>query len=99
LNLVNALRTRAYAGTTSGNITATDLTLDFILDERARELYGECYRRTDLIRYGRFSTSTYVWPWKGGVKEGKSTDSFYNLFPIPSTDLSANTNLQQNPGY
>ena len=98
LNVVNKVRTRAY-GDTGGNITSNELTLDFILDERARELYWEGYRRTDLIRYGRFSASTYLWPWKGGVADGISTSAIYDLFPIPSSDVSANANLLQNTGY
>jgi hypothetical protein len=98
LAYVNALRERAY-GDQGGDITMTDLTLPFILDERGRELYWECQRRTDLIRFNEFSQSTYVWPWKGGVKGGISTASFYNLYPIPSSDVSANPNLKQNPGY
>jgi len=98
LGYVNALRTRAY-GSTSGNITSTDLTLDFILDERSRELFWEGHRRTDLIRFGKFSSGTYVWPWKGQVAEGKTTDSHLDLFPIPSNDLGANPTLKQNPGY
>lgn len=95
---INALRERAY-GDASGNITGADLTLDFILDERARELFWECHRRTDLIRFGKFADSDYVWPWKGGVKEGVSTDAKYNVFPIPSSDLGANPTLKQNDGY
>ncbi|MCX6285979.1 MAG: RagB/SusD family nutrient uptake outer membrane protein [Bacteroidetes bacterium] len=98
LDYVNALRERAY-GDQAGNITLSELNLDFILDERGRELYWECQRRTDLIRYGRFSTGNYLWPWKGGVKNGISTLPFYNIFPIPSSDVSANPNLKQNPGY
>jgi hypothetical protein len=99
LNYVNLVIARGHGNNTGANITADQLTLDFILDERARELFWEGYRRTDLIRYERFSASTYVWPWKGGVKEGLSTQSFYNLFPIPASDLSANYNLNQNFGY
>jgi len=98
LTYVNDLRTRAY-GDAGGNITQSDLNLQFILDERGRELYWECVRRTDLIRYGKFSTSDYVWAWKGNVADGISTASFYDLFPIPSSDVSANPNLVQNPGY
>ncbi len=98
LNYVNAIRERAY-GDQAGNITASQLNLPFIIDERGRELYWECVRRTDLIRFSEFSTSTYVWPWKGGVKNGISTQSFYNIFPIPSSDVSANPNLKQNIGY
>jgi hypothetical protein len=98
LGYVNALRTRAY-GNASGNIASGALTLDFILDERSRELYGETHRRTDLIRFGKFSTSTYLWPWKGGIAAGASTDSHLDIFPIPSTDMGANPNLVQNLGY
>lgn len=99
LNLVNQLRTRAYAGSTAGNITQPALTLDFILNERGRELYYEAFRRTDLVRFGKFTTNAYLWAWKGGVKAGTSADNKYNLFPLPSTDLSSNPNLVQNPGY
>lgn len=95
---INALRTRAYTNAT-GNITAGQLTLDFILDERARELYWEGFRRTDLIRYNRFTEGTYLWPWKGGVAGGTGVAPFRNLYPIPSRDINSNTNLVQNPGY
>ncbi len=98
LGYVNALRTRAY-GNTNGNITSAQMTLDFILDERARELYWEGYRRTDLIRYAKFTGSAYLWPWKGKVAAGASTETFRDLYPIPSNDLGANPTLKQNPGY
>jgi starch-binding outer membrane protein, SusD/RagB family len=96
LTYFNNLRTRAY-GNVTGNVTG--LSLDLILDERARELYWEGHRRTDLVRYGRFTTDTYLWPWKGGVKTGKSVETFKNLFPLPSADVTANPNLTQNLGY
>ena len=98
LNYINALRTRAY-GNNSGNITVGQLTTDFVLDERGRELYYETFRRTDLIRYGKFTTSAYLWAWKGGVEAGTAVADKYNVFPIPSTDLSSNPNLKQNSGY
>ncbi len=98
LNLINDLRERAYRNTT-GNINDSQMTLDFILDERARELYWEGHRRTDLIRFNMFTGGEYLWPWKGLVKEGTATASFRNLFPIPAADLSANPTLEQNPGY
>ena len=98
LGYVNMVRERAYGGS-GGNIAEADLTLDFILDERARELYWECHRRTDLIRFGKFSNTTYLWPWKGGVAEGASVAETFDVFPIPSSDLGANPNLTQNPGY
>ena len=98
LNLVNMVRERAY-GDASGNITSGQLTLDFILDERARELYWEGHRRTDLIRYGKFTGDAYLWPWKGNVRDGAGSAAYRDLFPIPSADLGANPTLTQNPGY
>lgn len=98
VNYINSLRERAY-GNSYGNITSSDLSPDFIIDERARELYWEGYRRTDLIRFGRLTGDTYLWPWKGGVAEGVSVQDYLNLYPIPNTDLNANTNLVQNTGY
>ncbi len=98
LNYINLLRERAF-GNATGNITAGQLTTDFVLDERGRELYYEAFRRTDLIRYGKFTTSAYLWAWKGGVETGTAVADKYNIFPLPSTDLTSNPNLQQNPGY
>ncbi|MFM2360088.1 MAG: hypothetical protein RLY16_2081 [Bacteroidota bacterium] len=95
---INRLRERAFNNTT-GNINSSELTLDFILDERARELYWEGHRRTDLVRYGRFTTADYLWPWKGGVASGSAVQSYRNLYPLPNADMNANTNLVQNPGY
>ncbi|MBI5915725.1 MAG: RagB/SusD family nutrient uptake outer membrane protein, partial [Bacteroidetes bacterium] len=94
LGYINALRERAYGGT-SGNISAGDLTLNFILDERVRELLWEGHRRTDLVRFGKFSDTDYLWPWKGGVPEGASVTDCYDVYPIPSQDRGANPNLQQ----
>ncbi|MEJ2881883.1 RagB/SusD family nutrient uptake outer membrane protein [Pedobacter sp. GR22-6] len=99
LGYINSLRTRAYNGSTAGNVGSTALSLDFILDERGRELYYEAVRRTDLIRFGKFTTSAYLWAWKGGVKAGASVANKYNIFPLPPSDLSANPNLIQNTGY
>ena len=92
---VNELRTRANAATVSQG----DLTLDFILDERSRELSWECHRRQDLIRFGKFTGGSYLWQWKGNSKDGVSTSAHLNLFPIPERAKLANPTLQQNPGY
>ncbi|SHN28686.1 RagB/SusD family nutrient uptake outer membrane protein [Mucilaginibacter sp. OK098] len=99
LSYINTLRKRAYSGSTSGNITQGQLTTDFILDERARELFWEGFRRTDLIRYGKFTGGTYLWPFKGGVKNGTSVPDFRNLYAIPDQDRAVNPNLKQNAGY
>lgn len=95
LDYVNMVRNRSNAGA----VTQAQLTLDFILDERARELNLEGHRRTDLIRFGKFTGSSYIWPWKGGVQNGTSIPATYNLFPIPASALQANPNLTQNPGF
>ena len=98
LNLVNQVRLRAYNNDESGKISDADLTLDFILDERGRELYLESIRRTDLVRFGKFTSDSYIWQWKGGVLDGRSVNERYNIYPIPDTDLTANPNLS-NPLY
>ncbi|RYY35132.1 MAG: RagB/SusD family nutrient uptake outer membrane protein [Sphingobacteriaceae bacterium] len=98
LTYFNALRARAY-GNTFGNISAGNLTLDMIIDERGRELYWEGFRRTDLVRFGRYTSGSYLWPYKGGVIGGRGMEDFRNIFPIPSADVIANPNLVQNPGY
>ena len=104
LGYVNEVRMRAYmsddygSNAVSGKIADGDLTLDFILDERQRELASECVRRTDLIRYGRF-TKGYNWDWKNGERLGGDVDDKYNLFPIPESELTNNPTLEQNDGY
>ncbi len=98
LTYMNLIRERAY-GNTSGNITADNFNLQFILDERGRELMWEGFRRTDLVRYGLFTSASYVWPFKGGVKGGTGVADFRNLYPIPDADRAVNPNLKQNTGY
>ncbi|MCH3995251.1 MAG: RagB/SusD family nutrient uptake outer membrane protein [Prevotella sp.] len=98
---INMLRERGY-GDKDHDINANWLKANNfrnILNERARELYWEGMRRTDLIRFGLYTSSSYVWPDKGGVITGIGVDDKYNLFPIPQTDLSVNKNLTQNEGY
>jgi starch-binding outer membrane protein, SusD/RagB family len=98
LAYVNALRERAF-GDASADITDADLTLQFILDERGRELLWEAHRRTDLVRYRLFTGGDYLWAWKGGAADGVATETFRDLYPLPASELSANPNLVQNPGY
>lgn len=90
---INDLRSRAKAS------PVTTIDLNFILDERSRELSWEGLRRTDLIRYGLYAGSTYVWQWKGNIPEGGTVEEKRNLLPIPSVDLIVNPNLTQNSGY
>ena len=99
LAYVNLVRSRAYNGSAAGNVGASSLNLNFILDERARELYFEGHRRTDLIRFGKFTGGSYIWAYKGNTPNGSPTASFRNIFPIPTSALAANPILTQNRGY
>lgn len=108
LNLINEIRTRAYMSDgyaqtgiksdVSGKIVAQELTLDFLLAERQREMASELIRRTDLIRFNKF-TANNDWDWKGGTRLGKSIDQIYTLFPIPDSEMTNNPKLKQNKGY
>ncbi|MBT9395413.1 RagB/SusD family nutrient uptake outer membrane protein [Hymenobacter sp. NST-14] len=86
LSLVNQVRTRAQVP------AFTALTLDMLFEERSREMAWEGWRRTDLIRFGKWEAV-----WGQGLKT--NAEPHRRLFPIPATELTLNTNLQQNPGY
>lgn len=73
--------------------------LDELLLERGRELLWESVRRTDLIRFNKFTSGAYTWAFKGGQKDGTALPEHLNLYPLPISDLIANPNLVQNPGY
>ncbi|HEY4335283.1 MAG TPA: RagB/SusD family nutrient uptake outer membrane protein, partial [Puia sp.] len=85
--LMNLVRSRVGA-----KLAADPLTVDSILPERAREFAWECWRRNDLIRFGQFENG-----W--GFKAPGAADATRQLFPVPTTELSTNQNLTQNPGY
>ncbi|RZS92550.1 RagB/SusD family nutrient uptake outer membrane protein [Aquimarina brevivitae] len=97
-NYVNLLRERAF-GDTSANITETDLTMDFLIDERARELHWESHRRQDLIRFGLYSGGQYLWAYKGGPQNGSSISENLEVYPVPEQSRATNRNLGQNTGY
>ena len=93
---VKAVQERAHKSTSS--LTSVDL--DYLCNEWSREFGFEGRRRMDLIRFGKYGgQSTYKWEWMGGVESGSAFDSHLNIFPIPNSDLNANGNLKQNPGY
>ena len=85
--LVNLVRKRVGA-----MLTADPLTVDSILPERAREFAWEGWRRNDLIRFGQFENA-----W--GFKSANAADASHQIFPVPTTELSTNQKLTQNPGY
>lgn len=92
VDLVNRVRTRAFDNDPSPYTVAT-LTLETLLKERGWELYNECMRRTDLIRFKKFVRG----PWEFANRSAESDTR--NVFPIPQSAISSNTNLTQNPGY
>jgi hypothetical protein len=84
----------------AGVAPPSEITPDFLLAERARELYWEAHRRTDLIRLGAYHTDSYLWPYKGGdTYSGASFPAYRCIFPLPPTELATNKALVQNPGY
>jgi hypothetical protein len=85
LSLVNSVRSNR---TTSP--AWTTVTLDDLYAERAREFTWECWRRNDMIRFGKYET-TY------GFKT--NTDTYRRIFPIPTAAMNTNPKLVQNPGY
>ena len=93
---INVIRNRAKATP----ITAGDVTIDLILDERARELYGEEFRFNTLIRMGKLVE--YLMKYNGTVKyKGYVLPDYLNKMPIPHSEIEANKGavLEQNPGY
>jgi len=78
----------------------SSITLDWLLEERARELMLEGHRRTDLIRYGYYTSASFPWPYKNGVQDGRvSIPEYRTIFPIIESDLNANSKLVQNDKY
>ena len=90
---INALRSRAKATP----ITAADVTLDFILDERSRELLTEEHRRYTLTRTKTWFARTK----KYNINAGSVIALRDTILPIPQTVIDANLTkpMPQNPGY
>lgn len=99
LKYINELRERAYTDKNAAPITEGELTLSFLLDEKAREFFFEAQRRTDLVRYKLLTGGDYIWTWKGNIQAGRSVDTTFDIYPLPSDEVGSNTNLKQNPGY
>lgn len=90
---LNVIRARAK----TFPITAADVSIDFLLDERMRELYGEEFRMVTLTRMGKL----YDRVKKYNEKSGLSIETYHNLWPIPFSEINRNVSakLEQNPGY
>ena len=90
---INVVRNRAHAK----DIVAEDVTIDYILDERAREMVYEEFRRITLGRLGKYVERTR----KCNEYNGLQMEDYHELFPIPYSVIEANKNavLEQNPGY
>lgn len=89
--LINTVRKRNFEGGIDPDPVPDNFDIYRLADEHLIEFLGEMHRRTDLIRWGLFTTEEW---WCH-----KPTDPTKKKFPIPSKALSANLLLEQNPGY
>lgn len=105
---VNTVRRRSIADTSLSDVTGWNIADKpgavggkNILDERGRELYAEGFRRSDLVRFHKFTGKAYAWEWKGGAILGQQAniEEYRNLYPLPLSEVTANHNLKQNEGY
>ena len=81
--------------------TAKATTVDdqTLIDEWCREFYMEGRRRSDLVRFGLFTGSKYLWSFKGGAENGAGIPAYYDVYPIPDNEIKNNPNMNQNPKY
>ena len=78
---------------------ATGVDDQTLIDEWCREFYMEGRRRSDLVRFGLFTGSKYLWSFKGGVPNGAGIESHFDIYPIPGNETKNNPNMTQNPKY
>ena len=81
------------------DLKATSVDEQTLIDEWCREFYMEGRRRSDLVRFGLFTGSKYLWSFKGGVEKGAGTPAYYDIYPIPYNEIKNNPNMHQNPKY
>ena len=103
MNLGDASPALPYLSELAGRAgveTPAEVTPEYLVNERARELLWEAHRRTDLIRFGLFDSADFLWPYKGGDSyAGAGFPAYKCIFAIPPTELATNRQLVQNPGY
>ena len=80
-------------------LKATSVDEQTLIDEWCREFFMEGRRRSDLVRFGLFTGSKYLWSFKGGVEKGAGTPAYYDIYPMPDNEIKNNPNLHQNPKY
>ena len=86
-------------GRANRQIKATSVDEQTLIDEWCREFFMEGRRRSDLVRFGLFTGSKYLWSFKGGVEKGAGTPAYYDIYPMPDNEIKNNPNLHQNPKY
>ena len=91
---IKLVQGRAHRGT-----EATSVDNQTLIDEWGREFFMEGRRRSDLVRFGLFTGSKYLWSFKGGVPNGAGIESHFDIYPIPGNETLNNPNMTQNPKY
>ena len=80
-------------------IKASSVDEQTLIDEWCREFYMEGRRRSDLVRFGLFTGSKYLWSFKGGSENGQGIPAKCDIYPIPGDEIKNNPNMTQNPKY
>lgn len=94
-----ALADMKYVTDRAGVPAHTSVNDQILIDEWGKEFYMEGRRRSDLVRFGLFTGSRYLWDFKGGQPGGTGVDKHFEVYPVPDTDLAGNPNMSQNADY
>ena len=86
-------------GRANRDLKASSVDDQTLIDEWCREFYMEGRRRSDLVRFGLFTGSKYLWSFKGGAENGAGIPPKCDIYPIPGDEIKNNPNMTQNPKY
>ena len=86
-------------GRANRDLKASSVDEQTLIDEWCREFYMEGRRRSDLVRFGLFTGSKYLWSFKGGSENGQGIPAKCDIYPIPGDEIKNNPNMTQNPKY
>ena len=86
-------------GRANRTLKATSVDEQTLIDEWCREFFMEGRRRSDLVRFGLFTGSKYLWSFKGGSENGQGIPAKCDIYPIPGDEIKNNPNMTQNPKY